>query len=213
MANYISIQYLRDNVPTLDLAQYSDTTISGMIGRASKMVDNFVEYSLDIEDIVDEKTSLVATSSGDIVVYPRKMPVESVSSLSMSYGVTQIDFSITQNGDSVLEIPASKDRVVYPYNAFALTGTLQLTSALDLRMLENATAVMSYRAGFTDIPEDIKEAVLLYLIDMFAKRVNVSDAHKITQGAISVEYSNNARGKSDKILDAETILMPYKRKF
>lgn len=213
MANYITEQFVTSNVPTLDLGAYSSATISGMIDQASRRVDTFIGYTLVVEDISNEKSATIVNAAGDIVVYPRKRPILSVDSMSLSYGTTSIELTITSDGSSVLEIPSRGDQVIYPHHDFQLLSSTFINPLSAVRDASDMQAVISYRAGYTTIPADIQEATLLYFLDVVGKRNNLGGEKRITQGAVSIEYVTENGGKSGHVLDAEMILMPYKIKF
>ena len=47
-------------------------------------------------------------------------------------------------------------------------------------------------------------------MEMVSRQRNTSGADSITQGGLSVSYNSNTGGKSDLVLDAETLLQKYK---
>ena len=60
--NYITTTEFANYNPELDLSNYTDATISGMITRASAYMDNYLQYSLVTEAITGEKTEAVSLS-------------------------------------------------------------------------------------------------------------------------------------------------------
>ena len=210
MASYISVQYLKDNAPYLDLSHYSDTTTSGMISRASEMVNNFTQRDFMVQNLTAEKADTVVDTQGNIVVYPRVVPIQSITAMKVVYGTVEVDLTVTQNGVTVFDIPEPKFRAVSPNESTLIMTGPTLLDFKYLLQYETYTE-LDYRGGYTDVPEDIKEATLLYALDMFSKRQNLSGAQSITQGGVSISYGTGGGGRSDFVLDAETILMKYKK--
>ena len=67
---------------------------------------------------------------------------------------------------------------------------------------------ITYTAGYSTIPNIIKEATALFTLDSIARRSNLSGATSINQGGISITYGN---GRSDLVKDAERLLKGYKK--
>lgn len=211
MASYISVQFVKDNAPYLDLSHYSDTTVSGMISRASDMVNNFTDRDFEFSTVTNEKADTVIDNWGNIVISPRKAPIvpDSITSLNVVYGTTEVNLTVESSGEPVYDVPDPYWRVIYPNESVLLMTGPTVIDLPSLRELETYTEI-SYTGGYQDVPGDIQEATLLFLLDMFSKRQNMSGAESVTQGAITVSYGSRS-GKSDFALDAETILMKYKR--
>jgi hypothetical protein len=106
-APYLSVQNFKDNNPELDFTSYPDPTISGMIVRASASVDNFLHYSLSVENITDEVSEAYATTDGNLRIFPRKIPIISVSEIELKLGTYSTSLSLTDSaGTARYDIPA-----------------------------------------------------------------------------------------------------------
>lgn len=211
-ANYITQAEFQAAHPEVDLNQYTAATVSGMINRASRIIDNYCQVEgLDLDAQVNEKAPAIITKDGDLKIFPRRPPVLSVSGLRLHRGTVDLTLTITSGGASVLEIPDPETIIVYPNTALALIGTFSIN---DLRTMLNAGmySIITYTGGYQTIPEPIKEAAMLYLRDMVNRRLNAAGASSITQGGITIKYSNRDDGKSDDVQDAESLLDPYARR-
>ena len=199
--------------PETDFTNYTAATISGMISRASKWVDNYLQYSLGVEEITSEKEEAVVSSDGNLIIYTRKRPLQSVSAISLKLGTANIALSMADgNGNARYDIPSRQTHVVYPYQEIAFTGTLSIRNFYQLRGI-TIYAVISYRAGYETIPDDIKDAVNLVTKDIFIRQANPMDLAGMTQGAISMSFRDRDGGESDMIRDAKAILQDYKKVF
>jgi hypothetical protein len=214
MSNLISVDYVRDNNPTVDFSQYSDATISGMISSASRQVELFIEYDPIVADVTNEESDGLIDSDFNLVVYPRKLPIQSVSAISLVKGQDVITLTIVDgNGNNKFNIPTSKTNILYPNRELAFDSVSIVDSFASLRGDRFFTRI-SYRAGYTTIPEDMKFATNLYVVDRVMRGINPGGAESIRQGGITIKYptsSKSTQGDSDNIMDAKSILMHYKR--
>lgn len=209
--NYITVDYLKQRNPTIDTSLYSDTTLSGMIGSASAWVDSFLGYTLQIEVISAEKADGIVDSDGNLVIYPRKRPIVSISSITLVKGVDAISLDLTDGTNNKYDIPTTADRILYPNRSLAFNSVTFIRSLYQLRE-SNFFSKLDYIAGYqSEIPLDIQEAVMLMTRDQIARSMNITGAESISQGGISISYGGNSQGRSDNQRDAETILHTYKR--
>jgi hypothetical protein len=206
--NYVSTATFKEYYPEVDVSRFSDATLSGIITQASARVDSFVEYTFDVENVVDEKSDGYVNSIGDIVIFPRKRPINSVSAISIVKGTFDTAVSLTSGGENLYDIPTTKDRIVIPGDSL----TLNAVSILDTQALRTNQffTKISYNAGYTTIPSDVQQATMLYALDILSRRNNLSGATSVSQGGISITYSDN-KGRSDFVKDAEELLAGYVR--
>lgn len=206
--SYISLSEFQAYFPDIDVSKYSTTTLSGMIGVASKRVDNFLNYSLGIEDIINEDNESTVDTDGNLLIFTSKLPIVSLSSVTFKLGsYSNTTTLIDGNGVKMYDIPNPKAYIIIPYQQINVTGNISVVDFYSLRNRRFITRV-SYRAGYETIPDDAKYATMLYLKDMIGKRHNPLGASSFGQGGINVAFR---AGESDDIADAEKILTDYKR--
>jgi hypothetical protein len=154
---------------------------------------------------------------GNMVVFPAKCPVNSLSSVNIVWGAESLSLNLTDGaGNNMYDIlkdeKGFQSRVVWQATGVGLVqGTTIVSDLLSLRGSKVFTK-LSYNAGYAsvnDIPDSIKEATGLYVADMLRKRTNPTGASRIRQGGIDISYDRG--GKSDLVTEAERLLQPYKR--
>lgn len=211
-ANYISVNELHTYAPevyTSISGTYSETTLSGMIGRASAMVDSYLGYTLPVE-VLTEKIEGMVDSDGNLVVYTRKRPIAAVSAISIKKGNDEINLTLEDAGQQKYDIPEPKVRIVYPNAELSTSSVSTIANFYELRTTPFFTET-TYTAGFETIPDDIKEATTLFVREILSRRSNTVGASRISQGGISISYESRGGTKSDLVSDAENILSPYRR--
>lgn len=209
--NYITVTEFKTFNPETDFSNYTDPTISGMISRASAWVDNYLLYTLPIEDISNELNEGIVDSDGNLVIYTQKVPIQSVSQIKIKLGTVQSTLLLTDgNGNDRYNIPYRKSYILFPFQELATTGTITISNFYNLRPIKVFTQT-SYRAGYETIPSDIKDAVNLVAKDIFIRQANPLNVASISQGGISMSFRDRTDGKSDMILDAEGILKKYRK--
>lgn len=211
--NIITTNEFGEFAPEIDTSQYSDPTLSGIISQASGMVDEYLGYSPYAEDITDELKNGMVSIEGDIVIFPQKIPVISVSSIKIAKGSSSwdIDLTLTESGNAKYNIDYTKRNIRFPYASLSLQSASVFSNVFALRGSQFYTKT-SYRGGYepSDLPSPIKLATVLFARDILSRSQNTSGAKRISQGGISLEFSERD-GKSDLIIDAERILRPYRR--
>lgn len=212
--NLITTTEFANLAPEVDTSQYTEPTLSGMISQSSRQVADYIGYSPIAEDVVDEVRESRVSLEGDLVVYPVKIPVISVSTIKISKGSPQGDLSLTLTDSSGAKynIDFTGRAIRFPSGELALTGSPAFTNFYNLRGQQFYTK-LSYRGGYevSNLPDVIKLATVLFTRDNLSRSMNSSGANKISQGGISLEFSDRKDSKSDLIVDAERILRPYKR--
>jgi len=206
---FISENEFRAACPEIDLSRYDSPTISGILVRATAKAENFLNYSLIVETKT-EKLEAFCDPSLDIVIFPTKRPIRSVSGIQIVKAGTEIDLTISSGGQDYFDIEEDGRSIRLSGSRISLTSV----SVLDFHSLRHQRFYvnLTYTAGYYpyDRPQDIVEAVILYAQDTFSRALNSSGAKKISQGSVSIEYSQRD-GKSDFVQDAESLLSDYKR--
>jgi hypothetical protein len=208
-ANYISVDEFKDWNPETDFSDYSVVTLSGMIARASDWVDNYLGYSLMIEDIENELTEATVTTDGDLIIFPRKIPIVAVYKIGLKLGQYDTDLILEDESGTYYDIPEPRHHIVYPFQQLQLTGKVALKDLLQVRTRLYFTQI-SYRAGYETIPDAIKDAVNLVAKDIFMRQANPMGLGSVSQGGISMSYRS---GESDLIKRAKELLEPYVRRY
>lgn len=210
--NLITVTEFQANVPELDLSQYDAPTISGMISRASKMVSDYLLFTPLQETIVDEVKTAMIDSMGDLVIFPNKIPVVSVSGISIMKGATTVEINLLDgNNTPKYNVDYSGRHIRYPNGELTLQGVPIFTDFMALRGTQFYTKI-TYTAGWTpsSLPQTIKEACYLFMRDIVSKKFNITGATELSQGGVSYRFSNSS-GKSKFQTEAEKLLNPYRR--
>lgn len=212
--NYLTSQEFAEYNPETDMSGYTDATISGMISRASRYVDNFLQYSLTQEAVTGEVSEAVVSSDGALVVYVSKYPVQSVQAITIKYGSSSVSLQLTDgNGHSRVQIPSRGRSIVFPYQQLVFMGNVFITNMFAIRNRGDIFTTTDYTAGYATIPDDIKDAVNLVAKDIFMRQANPQNLSLLQQGGIRMAFKDIIRddGKSLNLIQAENILNSYKR--
>ena len=207
---YITISELKSEYPTVDYSAYSDTTLQTIIERATAKVDDFCEQTFGLETITDEIAKAFIDADSSLVIFPRKKPIVSLTSVNLVKGSADVSISLVNgNNDFIYTIPEPKERIVFPIADI----TLQSVSLLDFGTLRTVEfySKITYQAGYTTIPDIVKEATALFAIDTIARSSNITGAVSVSQGGISINYGSNSGGRSELVKDAERLLHGYTR--
>lgn len=195
------------SAPELDLSSYDNTTVSGILNRSQKRAEGYLDYSLYQEDTT-EKIDAIINANGDLVIYPTKLPINSLESLKIVKG----SFELTINTDSpAIDIPNKHDAIYVNGSELSYTGDIYI----DFRNLRQFTvfADITYNAGYSveTLPADIQYAIFLYARDELSRKYNTTGAKSISQGAVTISYQQRD-GKSELVQDAESALSTYRRR-
>lgn len=219
MPNYIGLTDFQNEWPQLygQISNlYTETTLSGLISKASRKVDSIIGYPLYRQTVTNEKAEAKIDNQGNVIIFPKHAPVISVTSIQLVWGTENANLVLTDaNGNNHYDIEETYDglhpRIIWQAGQAGLSsGTTILSNLWNLREFSNIFTKISYVAGFESVPDDIKEATVLLMSDILAARSNPLGAKKVQQGAISISYSER-NGKSDLVEDAESLLQKYKK--
>ena len=193
----------------------SDPTISGMISRASAQIDNYLQYSLTVEDIVGETGEAIVSSNGNLMIFTRKFPVQTVSAIQLKLGTVHLDLTMTDAaGNPRYDVPSRGRSILYPFQEISMTGVFSIRNFYQLRDRE-IYAKVNYRAGYTTIPDDLKDACNLWTKDIFIRQANPMDLSSVNQGGISMAFRSRGgdldNGDSTWVKQAKSILQSYRK--
>jgi hypothetical protein len=212
--NIITVAQFTAYAPEVDVTQYDAPTLSGMIGDASKMVSDILGYTPVAEVIVDELRPGRVATNGDLVIYTEKVPILSLTSVSLMKGATTVALNLVNGaGVNKYNIDYTKRKIVLPLYEVAITGSLIFSDFYALRGRDFLTKV-TYQAGWAlaDIPGPIRQATILLVRDMIAKKFNQAGASTFSQGGISMGFSqSDKQGESQLVKEAKRLLTPYRR--
>lgn len=209
--NLITIEEFNKYAPEIDLSRYDSPTISGFISMASEKVADYLEYDPIASNVVDETKTARITSEGDLLIFPNKLPVQSLSSLSLIKGTTEIVVSLTDGTNNRYNIDYTRRNIRVAGNNMVVTGYPVIPNFYALRGLQFYTKI-SYRAGYepSQLPQIMKLATVLFAKDILSGTTNTTGARRIRQGGIELEYFDK-NGESDLVTDAQRLLSQYRR--
>lgn len=211
-SNLITIDEFKAYAPEIDVSSFSDPTLSGFISMASLQVSDYLEYTPLQETITDEVKNATITSEGDLLIFPNKLPIQSLSSLKIFKGATEVEITLLSgNGLPKYNIDFTKRNLRYPAGELTLQGVPIFTNFYALRGSQFFTKI-TYVGGYlnSDLPETMKLATSYYVRELLSRRMNTSGAIEISQGGIRLKFAERD-GKSDLVKDAERLLAPYRR--
>lgn len=213
--NLITQSELEAYAPDLDLSQYSQATISGMISRASDRIKNFCNVDGFFKVAVNsERDRALINPQGELVISFRRRPVVAADVSAIRLVTVDVNQELTltnSSADPIFFIPTPGNYLVYPSNYLIAygKGLISLESA-DLFYEVDYTG--GYATDVADLPADLKEAATLYIRSMVSKKFNPGGASNFTQGRVSMGFGGNKSGKDQNIQEAESILAEYVRR-
>jgi hypothetical protein len=215
--NYTSLGYADktdlENFLLLSIDSSFDTQVVDWLSVAEKQVNNYLGYTtasgIFAESIVAEKAKGKVNGEGDLVIFPNKIPIISVSGIDLVKGTSSVTLSLTDSaGTPRYDIPMENDRIYYPNQEFSLTGTSTIGSFFNIKFSTFFTK-LNYIAGYTEVPADIRQATVNLVADIVMRHSNKEALQSMTQGRISKSWMSR-EGASDFYLDAITLLSPYR---
>lgn len=210
--NLITVTEFGQFAPEVDQSKYDQPTISGMISQASQQVTDYLQYSPLAESIVGEIRDAKVTSDGDLLIFPAKLPIVSVSAIDLIKGATTVTLNLTDgSGVAKYNIDYARRHIRFPYGEVTMEGYPTFTDFFALRGTQFYVK-LSYIGGWAPsaLPAVIKQATVLFMRDIMAVSFNQSGATRISQGSISMEYQN-IKGESNLVKNAKRLLNPYRR--
>lgn len=209
--NLLTVSELTGLAPDIDLSSFDSPTVSGMISSASRQVSDFLGFSPYAENMTELVEGRV-TTEGDLLIFPAKIPVISVSAISLKRGATSISLQLTTGNETKYNIDFTGRNIRYPFEEISLQGVPMFSNFYALRSRQFYVS-LSYRAGWepSDLPRPIKDATVLFLRDFVTNKYNQMGATALRQGAVSFEYGGGAYQESKFIKDAKRLLGPYQQ--
>lgn len=204
-----------ENFLLIDIDNTFSPQLESWIAAAESIVNGYLGYTtasgILTERIVDEKTKIRVSPSGDLLIFPRKIPIQSVEGITLTKGSSYIDLTLNaSDGTPKYDIPTgSASYIQYPgYELSTSGGSSIVTSFTDVRRSDGFVK-LSYTAGFDTVPYDIRQATVNLVADMVMRHSNKEGLASITQGRVSKRWESRD-GKSDFYLDAMELLGSYR---
>jgi len=194
----------------IDLSRYGanlSTTVSSLIVLASSYVDNFLGYSLNLENITNEESESFVDSDMNLIVYTGKIPIQSVSSLKIFKGTTEATLTLTDsNNENKYIIAGTKDHIIYPDSEQNIvSGNYSIIGTFASIKTSRFWTRINYQAGYSTIPNDILLAIDLVIMYYLQLNLNSLGANSI--GMAGLNFSFN--GESELLKQAKQILQKY----
>lgn len=214
--NLITVTEFGQLSPEVNTSKYDAPTISGMISQASRQVTDYLMYSPLAEDIVNEIKQGKITTEGDLLIFPEKLPIITVSAIAFTKGTTSANLTLTDGaGNARYNIDFNKRHIRFAFSEITYNNAGIFIEPYALRYAQFYTKV-SYRGGYeaSQLPPTIKQAVVLFLKDLFSNQYNAMGASRIRQGSLEFSYAagmGQAAQESKFIKDAKRLLNPYRR--
>lgn len=210
MTNLITAQDLSDFAPDLDTSAFSATTLSGIISQASNSIAKYCNVKdFALGQYTDTDRARIS-NNGELVINTRVRPIQSVVSIALVRGSFSTNLTLTQGGTPLYQIPDLGHRIHVPNSYLYLTGTYLAGGQSQMLNLKAANMFCTtvYVAGYQTIPDDLKDACVLWTTDIIMRRLNRAGVQSFSQGSLSMNFGKKAdNGDSPNISEAKTILM------
>lgn len=203
-----------ENFLLLDVSSTFSTQLEDWIAAAEQWVNNYTGYTTASGMWMEAFTNEVSESArvdGDLnlVIFPRKVPIESVSGISLIKGTDSLDLVLTSGGSNKYQIPQPKHCIVYPSSELSLSGTSIIGNFADIKFTR-FFCELDYIAGYSVIPADVRLATVNVASEYLMRHANKEGLEMLTQGRITKRWFRRAGGDSDFIHAAKELLGPYR---
>ncbi|HLA88477.1 MAG TPA: hypothetical protein VJL10_10670 [Anaerolineales bacterium] len=205
-----------ENLLLVDIDASFESQIDTWISTAEEIVNEYTGFTtasgLWSESITGEISEARVDGDLNLVIHPRKRPINSVSQIQIIKGTSSLTLELTNSsGDTRYTIPDPDWVIIYPNRELTISNTANIFihSFSEVKFTRCFTK-LNYIAGYTSIPRPVKHATTLITADIFMRQANKEGLSAITQGRVSKRWAERRDGKSDFTLDAEEILNHYK---
>jgi hypothetical protein len=211
--NYTTVEDI-ENLLQVNVDDSFEPTVETWITVAERRVNNYLGYTtasgLWNEEVSDEIQEGHIDEESNLVVFPRKRPLNSVSSLEIIKGNQTVTIQLTDGSNPRYNIPTVADRLFYPDRELRLSSTPSfIHSFTDVQGVRFLTK-MSYIGGYTSIPEDISLATAYFASDTFMRHANKEGLRSLTQGRVTKRWAEFQDGESDFIKEGKSLLNHYR---
>ncbi len=163
------------------------------------------------EQVVGEMDETHVDGDLNLVIFPRKRPINDFTSLELHKGSINLTITLKKaDGTPKYTIPARDGVIVYPnYELVTTATTFYIRNFVEVKYSRWFTKI-NYEGGYKTLPDDISFATSLIAADYFMKHANREGLQMYMQGRITKRWKTRKNGKSDYLEDAEEILNRYK---
>ncbi len=192
-----------------------NTQVEKWISAAESYVNRYTGFTTASgflnEQITGEMDETHVDGDLNLVIHPRKRPINSFTKLQVVKGSISIDITLTKaDGTPKYIIPARDGVIIYPnYELVTTATTFYIRNLVEVKYSRWFTKI-NYIGGYTTLPDDINLATSLIASDYFMKHANREGLQMYMQGRITKRWKVRKDGKSDYLEDAENILNRYK---
>lgn len=190
--NLITVSGFQSRNPDVDTSVWDSPTISGFISRATKAMQNYCNVDGFLTtNVVAERAKTVISVEGDLIIYPRIRPLNSVSAVRLVKGGFSTSLTLSGQGQQYFQVPYPYTSISYPSSYLAGVGTLSIGGSQQLVTLRSANTYceIDYSGGFATVPEDLADACDLWVRDLLVRRLNTMGAQLIRQGSVTIQHS------------------------
>ncbi len=186
--------------------------IDDWIATAEKMVNQFTGYTtasgILAEAVVGETAISHVDGESNLMIFPRKIPIISVSSIQLFKGTSNITLNLTSGTSNRYNIPTSADYILYPDYELSLTGASIISSFGYIKYTKFFSKI-NYIGGYTEVPADIRLATVNFVADMIMRHSNKEGLVSMSQGKVSKRWQGRDN-QSDFTRDAYDLLKNYR---
>ncbi len=202
-----------ENLLLVDIDASFSSTIDEWISVAEEEVNNITGYTTASgfwnESVTNEIAESRVDGEGNLIIFPRKRPINSFSQLEIVKGSTAINIDLTNSaGDTRYVIPATNDRLIYPSYELSLTGSTIIRTWSAIKFSRYFTRI-DYIGGYTTLPSPVKLATTLFTADTFMRQSNKEGLMSLSQGRVSKRWAPSDDGGSTFTRRAKKLLIPY----
>lgn len=190
--NLTTVTGFKARNPEVDVTPWGDATISGFISTATRSIQNYCQVDGFLTTTVtSERGKAVISTPGDLFIYPRIRPIQSVSAIRLVKGGFSTNLTISGSTGLYYQIPYPYTYLDYPSSYLAGVGTLSIGGSQQLVTLRGAGTYyeLDYTGGFVTIPEDLTDACDLWVRDLVTRRLNPTGAQLVRQGSFMLQRS------------------------
>jgi len=127
-----------ENLLLVDVDSSFSNQIDTWISTAETSVNNYLGFTTASgiwnEQITNEKSESRVDGDLNLVIHPRKRPINSVSAISIVKGSESTSLNLTDgDGNNRYIIPAPENTIIYPNSEISTTGSAIITSFTNIK--------------------------------------------------------------------------------